>query len=116
MSTSDERRRNTRVNFEATIDLSSGKKIFSGCKTQDLSIKGVFIHNIVGLEEGDICDLILHLSGGTDINLSMKGVVQRVTDSGVGVHFTETDLDSFSHLRKIIYYNSENPDIIDERY
>jgi len=46
----------------------------------------------------------------------MKGVVQRITDTGIGIHFTETDLDSFSHLKKIIYYNSENPDIINEIY
>lgn len=116
MSTADERRRNTRVSFEATIDLSCGKKIFSGCKTENLSIKGVLVLNVVGLQEGDHCDLILHLSGGPDINLSMKGVVQRVLDTGVGIQFTETDLDSFSHLKKIIYYNSENPDIINENY
>ena len=116
MSTADERRRNTRVSFEATIDLTCGKKIFSGCKTQNLSIKGVLVLNVTGLQEGDVCDLILHLAGGPDINLSMKGVVQRVTERGIGVKFTETDLDSFSHLKKIIYYNSENPDSIDESY
>jgi hypothetical protein len=116
MSTADERRRNTRVSFEATIDLTCGKKIFTGCKTENLSIKGVLVLGVAGLKQGDKCDLILHLSCEPEINLTMKGSVQRITDTGAGVQFTETDLDSFSHLKKIIYYNSENPDFINESY
>jgi hypothetical protein len=116
MSTPDERRKNTRVSFEALIDLSCGEKFFPQCATKNLSTKGVLIAGITGLELQDECDIILYLSGGSDITLTMKGVIRRITDAGVGIHFTETDLDSFTHLKNIIYYNSENPDIINETY
>lgn len=116
MSTVQERRQNTRVPFETKIDLSSGDTIFAGCHTGDLSTKGVFIFGITEVEIGDLCDLTLHLIGGRNIKLEIKGVIQRITNTGVGVHFTETDLDSFAHLKNIIYYNSENPDIINESY
>ena len=116
MPTSDEHRRNTRVHFETLIDLKCGKQSFTGCETDNLSTKGVLVLGIKDLQKGDLCDLTLHLSGGHNLTLSMKGTVQRVTDAGVGIHFTETDLDSFTHLKNIIYYNSENPDMIHDNY
>lgn len=116
MSTSDERRKNTRVHFETVIDLKCGDQSFMGCETENLSTKGVLVLGITELKLEDQCDLTLHLSGGHDLVLTMKGTVQRITNEGVGIHFTETDLDSFTHLKNIIYYNSENPDIINENY
>ncbi len=116
MPTADERRRNTRVHFETLIDLSCDKHSFTRCETDNLSTKGVFVLGITDLKLDDHCDLTLHLSGGHNLVLTMKGTVQRITEAGVGLHFTETDLDSFTHLKNIIYYNSENPDIINETY
>lgn len=116
MSTPTERRKNTRVSFEALIDFACKEKFFPKCGTKNLSTKGVFIVGITGVELQDECDLTLYLSGGSDITLTMKGVIQRITGTGIGVHFTETDIDSFTHLRNIIYYNSKNPDIINEIY
>ncbi len=116
MPTSDERRHNTRVSFETVIDLSCGEKKFTGCETENLSTKGVLIHDITDLQLDDQCDLSLHLSGGHNLTLTMKGIVQRITDTGIGIRFTETDLDSFTHLKNIIYYNSENPDLNKESY
>ena len=116
MPTSNERRKNTRVSFEAVIDFSCGEKIFKRCATENLSTKGVLIIGVTGVQPQDKCHLALHLSSGSDITLTMEGVVQRVTDTCVGIQFTEIDLDSFAHLRNIIYYNSENPDIINKTY
>lgn len=116
MATTEEHRKNTRVHFEALIDLTCGGKSFTGCETDNLSTKGVFVLGAKDLQIDDQCNLTLHLSGGQNIVLSMKGRVQRITDTGVGIHFTETDLDSFTHLKNIIYYNSENPDTITDIY
>ncbi len=110
-----DRRDNVRVSFHATVDLDFAGQKYSGCETENLSTKGVLVLGILNRSEGDTCDIALHLSGTSDdISLTMQGEVVRREDNGIGVHFTEMDLDSYTHLRNIIYYNSDDPDTLDE--
>ena len=106
-----ERRKNSRVPFNTTVDLNFTDKNYGSCETNDLSTKGVFVANISGPLVGEKCNITIHLSGSaTDITLFMRGEVTRVTDEGIGLHFFETDIDSFTHLKNIIYYNNKDPD------
>lgn len=113
----DNRRRNSRVSFQATITLDFAGMIYKECETHDLSMKGVFVAGVTGHKIGDKCDISLHLVGATsDLALKMKGQVVRVEGNGLALHFLETDLDSYYHLKNILYYNSENPDILEEEF
>ncbi|MBU0680867.1 MAG: PilZ domain-containing protein [Proteobacteria bacterium] len=115
MNEHDDRRHNARVSFHATGDLEFADQKFSGCETENLSTKGVLMLGIPARALGDTCTVSLHLSGTSDdITLTMQGEVVRLEDKGVGVHFTEIDLDSYTHLRNIIYYNTEDPDALKE--
>ena len=68
-------------------------------------------------EIGEQCDVSLHLVGASsDLGLKMKGEVVRIEPNGLALHFYETDLDSFYHLKNILYYNSDNPDKLDEEF
>ena len=114
---SEERRENTRVNFHTTATLKFPDNSFENCETRDLSVKGVFVLDVTDQEVGDECDVELFLSGGTsDLALRMRGEVVRSQDEGVAINFYEVDLDSFYHLKNIVYYNSENPDELEENY
>lgn len=107
----DERRKSTRVFFQTLANLHFADAEFSGCETSDLSIKGVFVPGISGRKIGDRCAVELQLSGAShEISLNMQGEVVRVEAKGLGIKFSEIDLDSFYHLKNIVYYNSENPD------
>lgn len=109
----DDRRKNTRVDFQATADIKFSATIYSKCETDNLSIKGVSILGITGHKIGEICEVFLALSGSTsELRLEMKAEVVRVDKAGIALHFTEVDLDSYYHLKNIIYYNSEDPDLI----
>lgn len=113
----DNRRKNSRVPFQATISLVFGHKAHKECETRDLSLKGIFVVGVTGHEVGEKCDAALHLVGASsDLSLSMKGEIVRINDDGVALHFLEIDLDSFYHLKNILYYNSENPDQLDEEF
>lgn len=111
-----EKRKNTRVPFHTTITVRFADRTFEHCETQDLSLKGVFVKGVTGSRaEGEQCDLSLHLSGSSsDLSLQIRGEVMRVREDGVGLHFSEIDLDSYYHLRNIIYYNSGDPDILEK--
>lgn len=109
----EEKRRNTRVAFQASADLKFSDKSYTHCETENLSIKGVSVFGITGHQVGEECELALALSGSTsELRLKMKGKIVRVDEDSIALNFTEIDLDSFYHLKNIVYYNSEDPDSI----
>ncbi len=110
-----ERRKNTRVPFQATIDLLFPGRHYTDCETENLSLKGVCVPGISGHEVGETCEVALALSGSTSqLVLNMQGRVVRVEAERIALVFTEIDLDSYYHLKNIIYYNSEDPDKIEQ--
>ncbi|MDA8418791.1 MAG: PilZ domain-containing protein [Desulfobacteraceae bacterium] len=110
-----ERRKNTRVAFQATADVTFAGQSYQGCETENLSVKGVAVLGITGHAVGETCDLALALSGSSsELRLTMRGKVVRVEENGVALNFIETDLESFYHLKNIIYYNSQDPDAIEQ--
>ena len=115
MTEHDDRRHNVRVSFHATVDLDFTGQQYQDCETDNLSTKGVLVLGITDRDIGDSCQITLHLAGSRDdLTLSMQGEVMRLEDRGIGIHFTEIDLDSYTHLRNIIYYNVDDPDSLDE--
>lgn len=112
-----ERRRNTRVPFKTIADVVFPNARYTQCATENLSIKGVSVLGVTGHAIGEECDLFLDLSGtSSQLRLVMKGTVVRVDGDGIALHFTEIDIDSFYHLKNIIYYNSNDPDAIEEEF
>ena len=111
----ENKRKNSRVPFQAIIDLDFPDQSHGACETADLSLKGVFVLGVTGHRIGENCLVSLRLTGSTsDLSLKIKGTVVRVEEAGVALHFYEMDLDSFSHLKNILYYNSKNPDTLDK--
>lgn len=112
-----EKRRTTRVKFHTSVDLKFADTIYEQCEILDLSVKGVFVLGITDRRQDQECEVTLQLSGASsELKLEMKAKVVRVTEDGIGLYFHEVDLDSFSHLKYIVYYNSENPDLSEENY
>ncbi|MBU1404609.1 MAG: PilZ domain-containing protein [Proteobacteria bacterium] len=109
------KRKNTRVPFQVVIGLDFPDQSHAECETADLSLKGVFVLGVTGHKLGENCLVSLRLLGSTShLTLKMKGTVVRVEEDGLALHFYEMDLDSFFHLKNILYYNSEDPDVLDE--
>ena len=106
-----EKRKSTRVPFQTSADLKFSDASYSKCETANLSIKGVSVLGITGHQVGEQCFLSLALSGSTsELRLEMKGEIVRIEENSIALQFTDIDLDSFYHLKNIIYYNSEDPD------
>ena len=110
-----ERRKNTRVPFQTTADVRFTNKSYSHCETENLSVKGVSVLGITNHKVGEECTISLALSGSTsELKLTMRGKIVQIQQDSIGLKFTEIDLDSFYHLKNIIYYNSEDPDKIEK--
>ncbi|MDY0219658.1 MAG: PilZ domain-containing protein [Desulfobacterium sp.] len=103
-----ERRRHERVRFSTTIVLTAAHaRIEAKGTSKDLSLNGVFVNTDIRLEPGTLCDLTIVLTGGgDDVELSMRAKVERELASGLGISFEAMDIDTYSHLKNIMLYNS----------
>ena len=118
MTKMKDRRRESRVPYGATADLSFGKKSFKGYETRDISITGTYIEGLRGPKKGEQCSINLALLGdASELLLKMKGEAVRVEEEGVAIEFMDVTRDCFYHLKNIAYVISVNPDdIICENY
>lgn len=108
----NEKRVGERVNFETKIILETkDKKIQVIGSSRDLSMKGAFVKTEEVFQMGTECDITITLTGSIDeVTLNMKGTIVRKEISGVAIHFNSVDLDSYTHLKKLVQFNAEFPD------
>ncbi|NOX34433.1 MAG: PilZ domain-containing protein [Deltaproteobacteria bacterium] len=110
VSNNDERRKHSRVGFTTAIQILlevNGKEINCKGSSRDLSLKGIFISTDKKFPSGTKCSIKVCLTGTIDkIELLMKGTVVRITDNGMGIVFDSMDVDTYSHLKNIVHYNS----------
>ncbi len=106
----DERRKTDRVGFTTAIGIvivADGKEVNVQGSSQDLSLKGIFVNTQKKIANGTKCSIKVSLSGSIEeIVLKMKATVVRKTDKGIGIAFNSMDVDTYTHLKNIVQYNS----------
>ncbi len=110
VSRKDDRRKHSRVGFTTAIKVAleaGGEKINFDGNSNDLSLKGIFVTTQNSFSSGTKCSIRICLTGGIDkIELMIKGTVVRNSSNGMGIEFDSMDIDTYSHLKNIVYYNS----------
>lgn len=115
--TTSERRQYLRVSFDSNATLNNGKQSFS-CQIIDLSLHGALIrpHGVIRAEIGTKFDLDIHLSESDDSEQSsvkMSLTLAHSTPESLGFVCNTIDLDSITHLRRIIELNSGNTELLE---
>lgn len=108
----ESRRKRSRVSghFEAAI-------VFEGqtipVRTKDISLKGVFCtaEQVLERMQGRRCMLVLTLAG--DAGLEIRCEVVRADGREAALDFLEMDQESYTHLRNIVRFSAQDPDVID---
>lgn len=101
----------TRAPVELEASLKFADRVVQSSKTQDVSMRGLFIETDETLPEGAECEVTLILRGLEEpLELKIKGEVQRRTGAGVGIKFNEIDLDSYAHLKNLVMLNAPATD------
>jgi len=112
-----ERRRFLRVPFETETvirDLESGR-VTSSVQSKNISLKGMYCFTKEPFAPDTPCSIELRLTGtSSKLWLNIKGHVVRNDEYGMAISFDSMDLDVFIHLKNILYYNSGDPDRIDQ--
>lgn len=104
-----ERRRRGRVPVRLEVKVRvEGQEI--PVASRNLSLKGLACSPHPLLKQYACCQLVISLSD--EIQVNIKGRVVRMEESEVGIDFLAMDLESFTHLKKIVEYHSRSPEAV----
>jgi hypothetical protein len=107
----EERRKRSRVpaGFELAIAVKNKK---AKVKTINISMTGVSCEHNDLFRANEKCKLILSLS--QDITLNIEGRILRAGDREAIIAFLSMDEDTFYHLKRLVQFNSPDPDRIEK--
>jgi len=110
-------RKFSRVNFHVDATIRTADRQFCGA-VENLSMNGMFLVTEERLAEGESVDISIVLTGTSpEISIDFLGRVCRVAENGLGFNFEKIDLDSYTHLRNIVAYNSDDAEkVMEEIY
>ncbi|WP_053981619.1 PilZ domain-containing protein [Marinagarivorans algicola] len=107
-SQQEERRQYSRVTFEAQAIISQGNKSFI-TELIDISLNGLLAKTPehYHLRSDMPCSVKIILS--PELAISMQAALVHSSHRALGLHCTSIDMDSITHLRKLIESNIEDP-------
>jgi len=109
-----QRRRYSRIRFRGSATFQAGLGQWP-CSVLDLSLRGALVTVAVPeISIGTSCLLELRLDD--DVCVRMEGHVAHHYDSQVGIACDETDLDSISHLRRLLALNLGDTSLLDREF
>ena len=115
--TTKDHREFSRVDIKiCAIVEAKGEEIVS-TGTQDVSMKGLFVEGKTDWSLGTECEIRLILEGrDPSVNIAVKGKVQRITEKGVALLFTEVGLEAYEHLHNLVMLNSDDPEKVEQEF
>lgn len=112
MNTAKEHRDFWRAPFHKLAQLTDAK---GTCQAElvDLSLKGALLEMPAEWKGvcGNQCQLKLELSPG--VSILMKGTVAHVEGRKMGLHCQNIDIDSITHLRRLVELNAGDPALLE---
>lgn len=109
------RRQFARVAFAAGAELST-TELRLRCQVIDISLKGVLLQLPPGhsVPVGSPCLVKLPLGApGADVSIALAGLLVHVEGNHAGVQSLSIDLESITHLRRLIEVNLGDPSASD---
>lgn len=108
------RRRFSRVDFHHELVLKNNKGVDFQGAFSDVSLKGMFFQGDALPAKGDTVFGVLQLG---DVSMQVQGVVvHSEKDHGAAILFQDMDVESFSHLRRLVSLNLGDSETIDREF
>jgi len=110
-STTSDRRRFTRIQFDCTADLQNESGLFRSTLI-DISLKGVLLWrpSDCTVQPDSRLQLFLRLEKGVDIEMQVRVVF--LGESHIGCCWEHIEIDSFCHLKRLMELNIGNSDLV----
>ena len=114
-----QRRRFARIPFTSSVRLSADALTLD-CALLDISMKGMLVEcpAAPALPPGTGCELVLALGEGADeaAVIHMRGEIAHAEGSRLGIAWREIDLDSITHLRRLLELNLGDAQLLDREF
>ncbi len=112
MTAQDDRRQFWRAHFQSPVQLTLHGAV-QETRLLDISLKGALAAAPAGWagRPGDRCQLRLNL--GPDATINMSTTVAHLDAGRVGLRCESIDLDSVTHLRRLVELNAGDPGLLD---
>jgi hypothetical protein len=115
--TADHKRRFTRVPFDLKVNLTVADHVITSNKLRNLSLGGMFVESDVIHPVGTVCEVNVHLTGGTaGLYIAVEAEVVRTEPDGMGLKFVKMDVDSLILLKHLIAIHSGDLGLITREY
>lgn len=112
MPMQNNRRQFWRAHFHSPVQLVLHGKVVEA-ELYDISLKGALVkvpENCTA-NRGEHCQLRLNL--GAEAAISMSATIMHVAGRRIGLQCDHIDLDSVTHLRRLVELNSGDPGLLD---
>jgi len=108
----NERRKFTRIPFEASVTLSNQEGSWTA-KLLDISLNGALISQPHNWKPGTSATFLLDINAPDDVfDIRMETTITHTGESNIGLQCDHIDIDSVSHLRRLVELNVGNEDIL----
>ncbi len=105
----EERRKRIRVPLQLSVTVTVGGEEVS-VQTWDLSLRGMGCTPDRRFKPESPCSVKCSLDSETDFFID--GTIVRSTETEAAIFFDSMDEDAFYHLKRLIQYNMEDPDVL----
>lgn len=114
MAQANDRRRFWRAAFKAPVKLVTETAAVDA-RLDDISLKGALLDMPAGWQgtAGERCRLHLRLGGERDEEIAMWGRVTHIAGQKLGLACESIDLDSITHLRRLVELNAGDPTLLE---
>lgn len=108
----EERRQFSRVGFQSKVFIAFGEKRLEA-ELLDISLKGALLQlsEESGFQQGESCTFELSLQQ-SDVMLKVDAVPVFKENNHIGLRFGNIDLDSMTHLRRLVELNTGDPELV----
>jgi len=108
---SSEKRHNQRILFDSPANVRAGVGDWSG-NVIDISLQGALVKTPLGWTGtvGDECTVEIKLDG--DVVITMEAKISHIEMDYVGLHCEHIDIDSATHLRRLVELNLGDEELL----
>jgi len=107
-----ERRKFTRIPFEASVNISNPTGSWTA-KLLDISLNGALISLPHNWKPGDSRSFLLNINVADDVvEIRMEVTASHIDNNSLGLQCDHIDIDSVSHLRRLVELNLGNDEIL----
>src|SRR5690606_13771603 len=112
MQATDERRRFSRIAFDASVELSDGTQTWTGT-LRDISLRGLLVEEPADWSAAPGSTLQARVLLDPATSLEMQVELRHRRDGLLGFACQHIDIDSISHLRRLVELNLGDPSLLE---